>query len=1150
MKTKLHLGKNLMFSSEQPTTGRQVELEGEPFYQIANHDRMRPFFMSIVSGGDHWMFISSTGALTAGRRNPDLALFPYTTDDKIHDSAEITGSKTVFIVRSGSRDQLWEPFSNRHRGIHKVSRNLYKNFIGNKIIFEEINESLGLTFRYGWFNSERFGFVRKAWLINSNSAAVKVNLLDGLQNLMPCGIGSQFQNDKSTLLDAYKRSELLPDTGLGLFRLSSIPVDRPEPAEALKTNCAFALGFKSATRLISSVQLDHFRNGATVWAETDVRAERGAYFVQTKLNVRSQQTVAWMLVADVGRGPSEVAELQALLRRPQQLCRVIEADIAQGTEELQRIVASADGLQKSARPLGDARHFANVLFNVMRGGVFNDGYHVDVVDLQRFIQDANRDVAARHVRFFRQLKDKIHHAKFLSRAAATNDPQLERLCHEYLPLTFSRRHGDPSRPWNRFSISSRNPDGSRVIGYEGNWRDIFQNWEALAVSYPDYVASMICKFVNASTVDGYNPYRITRDGIDWEVVEPHDPWSFIGYWGDHQVIYLLRLLEILERHEPHKLRSLLTQEMFCFANVPYRIKPYAAILQNPKDTVVFDQELETVIHNRVKTKGSDGKLVWDKNGDVRLVNLTEKLLVSLLAKLSNFIPDAGIWLNTQRPEWNDANNALVGNGASMVTVYYLRRMLTFCIALFDSGAEAEFTISSEVLTHFEAVQRALERQLERGKSPNDNDRKRITDALGQAASRYREQIYTKGFSGMQQKLKRQTLLDFLAVACEVIDTSIRTNRRADGLYHSYNLIRLDQSRGISVRRLYEMLEGQVAVLSSGLLSAEESLIVLTALKRSSMYRRDQHSYLLYPNRQLPRFTERNNISVKELRRSALLRKLVADGNSELVERDIAGKVHFNAEITNARDVRRILERLATTEFAALAKRDAARVLAIFERLFDHESFTGRSGTFFGYEGLGCIYWHMVSKLLLAAQETYFHAVESNAPKPLLKKLAACYHDIRAGIGDRKSPASYGGFPADPYSHTPGHTGARQPGLTGQVKEDVLCRFGELGITVKDGNIRFNPRLLQREEFVIRRLAFNYYDMAGGRQCLTLKPGELAFTYCQVPIIYRLGRANGLIVIRVDGTKQQSELLTLDNTASCAILERNGQIARVEVELAI
>ena len=163
-------------------------IEGEAFYRIANYDRMRPFFMTLVSDADHWLFISSTGALTAGRGNADMALFPYATDDKIHDSAEITGSKTVLRVRRQGQDYLWEPFSARYQGIYRRQRNLYKNFLGNKLLFEEHNADLGLTFRYGWFNSDRFGFVRHAWLCNSGSAHLRITLLDGIQNLMPCGV--------------------------------------------------------------------------------------------------------------------------------------------------------------------------------------------------------------------------------------------------------------------------------------------------------------------------------------------------------------------------------------------------------------------------------------------------------------------------------------------------------------------------------------------------------------------------------------------------------------------------------------------------------------------------------------------------------------------------------------------------------------------------------------------------------------------------------------------------------------------------------------------------------------------------------------------------------------------------------------------------
>ncbi len=296
------------------------------------------------------------------------------------------------------------------------------------------------------------------------------------------------------------------------------------------------------------------------------------------------------MVADVGLGASEVAELAAFLREPGRMARVLEADIGQGTSELQKIAAGADGIQKTARALGDARHFNNVLCNVMRGGIFRDGCAVDPEDLQRFVEHANRELAARHAAFFRKLGKSSHYSRIIALAAETGDANLERLCREYLPLTFSRRHGDPSRPWNRFSIPARNVDGSRVLNYEGNWRDIFQNWEALATSFPNaFTSAMICRFINATTADGYNPYRISRDGIDWETIDPADPWSHIGYWGDHQIIYLLKLLEILDRHEPAALREFLTKKIFCHANVPYRIKPYAQLLANPKETVVFDQ---------------------------------------------------------------------------------------------------------------------------------------------------------------------------------------------------------------------------------------------------------------------------------------------------------------------------------------------------------------------------------------------------------------------------------------------------------------------------------------------------------------------------------------------------------------------------------
>ena len=88
-----------------------VEIDGEIFYMISDVDEMRPFFMSIVSDSNHWMFIASNGGVSAGRKDAQHALFPYYTDDKITSAAENTGSKTVIWVYKNNKSFLWEPFS-------------------------------------------------------------------------------------------------------------------------------------------------------------------------------------------------------------------------------------------------------------------------------------------------------------------------------------------------------------------------------------------------------------------------------------------------------------------------------------------------------------------------------------------------------------------------------------------------------------------------------------------------------------------------------------------------------------------------------------------------------------------------------------------------------------------------------------------------------------------------------------------------------------------------------------------------------------------------------------------------------------------------------------------------------------------------------
>ena len=958
--------------------GQFISINGERFYEIANYDAMQPFFISLASDTDLWMYLSSTGGLTCGRRSPGEALFPYYTDDKITESYEFTGPRTVI--------NEWRPFSDKQQPVYAISRKIAKSLVGNQIVFCEENHTLGLRFSYIWAPAGKHGWVRRATLENLNDEPTTIDLTDSLLNVLPAGVERKTQNEFSTLVDGYKKTEIIGC--LGLFRMEAILVDRAEPSESLTCNTVYCLGLPEAD-----------------FSKTASKGVRGAFVAQARFELPAHGSQTWYNVLDVSQDAVAVHDLLHFVKRADAIAQIEEA-MTQSTETLRRIVAQNDGIQHTGDEANDARHFANVLFNTMRGGYY-----------------------------------------------LTYPPKSDT---EDLPLTFGRRHGDPSRPWNLFNIRVQDENGKPVVAYQGNWRDIFQNWEALSYSYPLYINHIIAKFLNATTADGYNPYRISNEGIDYEVIEPENPWSNIGYWGDHQIIYLLKLLEISYKHDPEKLRGLLQARQYSFANVPYRLKSYAEIVADPKNSIRFDDEE----HKRIQAGHPTPQ---------PLTTMADKLLITLLTKLSNFVPNAGIWMNTLRPEWNDANNALVGYGASMVTLCYMRRYVTFLQTLLTE----DITMGVETLAFLQAIHEALRDQ---------HTSFGFINAVGRAGEAYRTRAY-KGLSGEQTKLGLSDVQAFLKDALTAIDESIRANKREDGLYEAYNLIQF-KDNDIEISHLYQMLEGQVAVLSSGLLSGEESADLLDAMRASDLYREDQRSYMLYPNRRRATFMELNNVPAA-LVNSPIVQKYIGT----ILKQDCDGGIHFDAKYRNANELPEELK-------------------ALYESVFHHHAFTGRSGTFYKYEGLGCIYWHMVSKLLLAVGET----IERDGNARLTKQ----YADIREGIGAHKNPVEYGAFPFDPYSHTPSMAGAQQPGMTGQVKEDIISRWFELGVSVHDGQVTFHPTMLSDKDFV---------------------DGELHFTYCGTEVIYKHA-----------GIRKEDEGMTLSKEQSAHLFARDGVIKQLIIEV--
>ncbi len=1066
-------------------TGGFVDDDGQTWYRIDHIDSQAPFFVALASESDLWAFISTAGSLTAGRRDSDGAFFPYETVDKIHRRWEHTGPRTWILIDAehGVEPVLWQPFAPRLNG-GGGKRSVWKNLSGTRLRFREDHPAGRLAFQYEWSSAAGLGLVRTA-RIECLRGAVDLKVLDGLLNLVPPGVGFEHASTMSSLTDAYKWNESAAGGRLGLFTLYAQIWDRAEPKESFFALTAWHAGLGVETRtLLSDHQVAEFCRNGRASPESLTRGRRGAYLVNfdASLDVDGSDHVEWHMVVDGPLSQVRAFELAHRLEAGNGTPQQVRAAVDRNTADVDALLARADGLQQSADPMAAAHHRANVLFNIMRGGVFVDGTQFERDDLLAFVNQrlhaTGMELGVAAVAWPARLDRST--ALRLAREVSV---QAERLVLEYLPLTFSRRHGDPSRPWNKFSIRVRDEAGKRIVNYQGNWRDIFQNWEALATSEPAYLGSMITVFLGAMTPDGYNPYRIGRDGIDWEAPDPHDPWSHIGYWGDHQVIYLLKFLEMAQARDPQLLADLWDRTLFSFADVPYRLKPHADQLLQPKDTIDFDSEAHRRAQQRAARLGADGLRICDEAGLPVLASLGEKLAIILLAKAGSLVPGGGLWLHTQRPEWNDANNALAGNGLSIVTLAYLRRFLKFIVDL--PAVEKPFALPATTLqalqafiellrtTPLESVHQAIERR-------------RFVDSVGPLLDRWRAAAY-RGSEEREPAIAPAGLLRVLAEALlPLVGATLGANRRNDGLFHSYNLIEF-ADRGAAISHLYPMLEGQVALLSSGFLSLAQADSLLDALYASPLFVADRQTFVLYPDRQLPGFLERNRLDEQALA-LPVVQAALASGRRDLLQQQSDGTVRFAPDLANRGDL----------EAAGADLGEAILPLAeAYDRVLRHHEFTGRSGTMFAFEGLGCIYWHMVAKLLLAVQENVFDAADLQAPE--LAALKAKYRRVRDGLGYRKGPAAYGAFPADPYSHTPGEGGAQQPGMTGQVKEEILTRWGELGLRMRDARVRFDPVLLDESE------------LPDG--------GALSFTWAGIPYTYRRGSATRIRVRTTSGWQE-------------------------------
>lgn len=192
---------------------------------------------------------------------------------------------------------------------------------------------------------------------------------------------------------------------------------------------------------------------------------------------------------------------------------------------------------------------------------------------------------------------------------------------------------------------------------------------------------------------------------------------------------------------------------------------------------------------------------------------------------------------------------------------------------------------------------------------------------------------------------------------------------------------------------------------------------------------------------------------------------------------------------------------------------------------------------------------MVAKLLVAVQASVVDATGDDASHETIERLVAAYWRIRSGLGFNKTAEEFGAIPIDPYSHTPAHAGAQQPGMTGLVKEELLTRPLEVGVTVQDGQIRFDPILLRRSELLGGRERWSVWGLDQSLHELDLSEGSLGTTLCQVPIVVETTEGEAAIEVHFeDGTIEPVPGLALSRDVSGHVFARAGRVLRIHAHV--
>ncbi len=888
-------------------------------FVIENYNFAKPFanfFPGIAGkyGVPMWVFYVNRGQAIAsfGTKDKDHAILEFFPANKAWQLVSLQGFRTFIKIftlldKSTSQDKhyltgftdkkfvLYEPFHNgfTNLGYHLTNRMFITS---SDLVLEEENLSLGLKIKVEYFtipNDSYSALARIVTIQNLNSKTKKIQLIDGLPQIIPYGVSNLFLKKLGRTIEAWMNIENLQN-GVPFYKLDVDPTDRPEVIHINEGN--FYLGFyydRGRPKIIKPIVDPQSVFGPVTDFSYPRQFLARKNFILPPDRLTKNKTPCAMILLNYELAKFDEKKIYSLIGYMRSkdvlnssIPRIIKPEyLTQKKEENRKII---EELQSDITTVSSSSEFnlyaqQTYLDNIIRGG-----YPV----------------------IFSHLS--LRASGGIPPSAGKSDSS------DSVFYLYARKHGDLERDYNKFQIQT-----TYFSQGNGNYRDMNQNRRCDVWFNPDIKDENVITFFNLIQADGFNPLVVKgvsftlKNAQDFKYVlkdlvegknilkilaflnkpftpldksmsqdkhyltgfTPGDVILFIkenkiklnvsydellnillshslknqeaehgeGFWTDHWT-YNLDLLESYLDVYPENLREIIFEKkIFTFYDNTETVRPRQEKYVLKEGSV---RQLHAVVPSNAKremmrkrtTQAHTVRIQYGL-GQIYQTSLINKLLCLLANKLASLDPfGCGIEMEADKPNWFDALNGLPALfGSSLNETFELKRLIILIKETMQKCAIEKIYITEEIYNFLINLGKLIQDYLA-GNSHNKDYK--YWDKSHSLKEDYRQKTRL-GFSGKELETPTEQLITVLNNALKKIDLGIdKAWDRKKHIYYAYFINEVKEYTPLgasSVKptkfnqiRLPFFLESQVHALKLTE-NINRAKILYEAIKKSSLY---------------------------------------------------------------------------------------------------------------------------------------------------------------------------------------------------------------------------------------------------------------------------------------------------------------------------